>query len=307
MNIKTAGNKRFLYDINTDFASAKEKIAWLNNIIDNEMKKPDKKVDTGLVSECLDYIDQLSDKSLNFSADELIYKCNVITSEVKRPELVIRPRKVKRMVLKTAAIIAIILALSFTTLSIMADVEGYSSTWEFIVKYAKEIFNMEPGSTADIGGVTFHKPVGTVEYESIEELIENENLDIMYPTWAPEDVRITEIQKIDITDTEWQLTFIYNDIKYNTFIRNYYLNNAEMAAGRETYEYNGVKYYIKKVNNEWYQAYCQYNGYEYSFKSADYDSLLKIINSMKGIPNETSRESSRYRDHPRILLSDHLC
>lgn len=284
MNIKTAGNKRFLYNTNTYNVTAEEKIAWLNYIIDNEIRKPDKKIDTGLVNECLDYIDELSGESPRLDNDELALKLSKITSAGSKHELNIKPKKTTHLTLRTAAIIAVIIASLFATLSIIADVEGYSSTWEFIVKNAKTIFKMEPGSSSEVDGVSIHKPIGTINYDSMDELIEKENLDILYPTWMPEGVQITNIQKIYIAATEWQMTFIYNDTGYNIFIRNYYLNNIDMAANREVYEYNGMKYYIKKVNDQWYQAYCQHDGYEYSFKSADYDSLIKIINNMKGLP-----------------------
>ncbi len=282
MNIKTAGNKRFLYDTNTYNATAEEKIGWLNYIIDNELKKPNKKIDTGLVNECLDYIDDLSGESLKLDNNELAIKLNEITFAGNKHEINIKPKKATHMMLRTA-MIALILASLFATISIIADVEGYSSTWEFIAKNIKTIFKMDSGSSTDLDGVTIHKPVSTINYESMDELIEKENLDILYPTWMPEGVQIANIQKINVSATEWQVTFIYSDTKYNIFIRNYYLNNIEMAANREVYEYNGVKFFIKKVNDQWYQAYCQHEGFEYSFKSADYDSLIKIINNMKGL------------------------
>ncbi len=55
-------NNDFLLGLDMSNATKEQKIQWLCQIIDNESEKPLDERDTSLLSECADYLRELSDK-----------------------------------------------------------------------------------------------------------------------------------------------------------------------------------------------------------------------------------------------------
>jgi hypothetical protein len=60
--IKDIKNNDFLLGLDMSNATEEQKIQWLCQIIDNECEKPLDERDTSLLSECADYLRELSDK-----------------------------------------------------------------------------------------------------------------------------------------------------------------------------------------------------------------------------------------------------
>lgn len=60
--MKNIKNNDFLLGLDMSDATKEQKIQWLCQIIDNECEKPLDEKDTSLLSECTDYLRELSDK-----------------------------------------------------------------------------------------------------------------------------------------------------------------------------------------------------------------------------------------------------
>ena len=54
-------NNDFLLGLDMSKATREQKIQWLCQMIDNEVEKPEDERDTSLLSECADYLRELSD------------------------------------------------------------------------------------------------------------------------------------------------------------------------------------------------------------------------------------------------------
>ena len=60
--MKNIKNNDFLLGLDMSNATKEQKIQWLCQIIENECEKPLDERDTSLLSECADYLRELSDK-----------------------------------------------------------------------------------------------------------------------------------------------------------------------------------------------------------------------------------------------------
>ena len=59
--LKNIKNNDFLLGLDMSKATREQKIQWLCQMIDNEVEKPEDERDTSLLSECADYLRELSD------------------------------------------------------------------------------------------------------------------------------------------------------------------------------------------------------------------------------------------------------
>lgn len=79
-----------------------------------------------------------------------------------------------------------------------------------------------------IAGVTYLKNGGTQSYSSVQDLIEKEQLDILYPEILPEGLKISDVLKVDdmiifridsqndlSADKEWAETYIAGELEFN--------------------------------------------------------------------------------------------
>ena len=67
MNIK---NNDFLVGLDMSKATREQKIQWLCQMIDNEVNKPECDRDDSLLSECADYLRELSDKEAEATPEQ---------------------------------------------------------------------------------------------------------------------------------------------------------------------------------------------------------------------------------------------
>ena len=61
LDMKNIKNNDFLLGLDMSKATREQKIQWLCQMIDNEVEKPEDERDASLLSECADYLRELSD------------------------------------------------------------------------------------------------------------------------------------------------------------------------------------------------------------------------------------------------------
>lgn len=182
------------------------------------------------------------------------------------------PQRNKRFVLKRIAIIAAaILILITTTITIVAafdiDISGL----------IKSIVGKPDGTTVNIDEFTFYNTDGSKKYDSVQKMIEEENLDIMYPTLLPEGTNLETLSLIAVQNNRDAILFATNDANVNIEIQ---LNTSEIHNSSDTiYEHNGIEYYV--FSRDHYLAICYYNGDTYYIAANTYEDLILIIDNMK--------------------------
>lgn len=186
----------------------------------------------------------------------------------------------KKLRAKRIAIIAAVLAVLIALFGIFAIGSGGPVT-EFFRQMGNSIHEFLDCGPKEHSGITFYKYDKKIEYSSLEEFKESEGVDILYPTWLPENEKIVNIWYLVDGDTEsYVLQTEVPDhsisIEINTGLGDDYKLNYTLK------EIVGLSVYYKK-HNQFIQADFMYKNNCYCIKSDTEDSLFKIIENLKEI------------------------
>ena len=274
----------FLLGLNMNKATKEQKIQWLCQIIDNETDKPEDEIDFALIGECSAYLRELSDKAAEATKEQKQRILQQIKAHhnqtATKSAKVLRPnwRKVGRIV----AIAATVAALLLSSLTVLAKVNGYSSAWEYVKENVQRIIGLDAGDRMNEGNITLIKHDSVVAYNSIEELLQTEGYDIMYPSELPEGVRITKISQQIIIENDVLYSIHFTNIELSMVVSNKTTVSDVDLQKYESFKTANMTFYLKKFSNGVYQAIGNDGKYEYMISFNDYDSLMIILNGIKG-------------------------
>lgn len=249
--------------------------------IESEVRKTDEQTNLQSLKFYSDELDQFTSdiptcnqKRKEKILDQIKKQNPLITScpstNIKEP----KPKKWRRSVI----LIATILLLLMGGFSIVAIAQGgYSEAWHYIVS------KLKPGESVEVDGITIVKPYGTEKFDSIEEYIEKENLNILYPSYLPEGIHIKQITEIEEGDGKICLFFQFSSYDLNFRICNYQATQAESMISPLEYQTEYTKFYIQKMSDGTYISVGYLNEYEYYVSTKNYEELIRILNHMKGL------------------------
>ena len=276
----------FLLGLNMNKATKEQKIQWLCQMIDNETDKPEDEMDFALIDECSAYLRELSDKAAEATKEQKQrilqqIKAHHNQTATTKSAKVLRPnwRKVGRIVAIAAAVATILVS----TLTVLAKVNGYSSAWEYVKDNLQRIAGMDAGDRVNEGNITLIKNDEAVAYPSIEELLEKENLDILYPAELPDDVQITKISQQIIAEDFILYSIHFTDTELSMAISSKITVSEEDLMQYEQYISADTTFFIAQTSDGMFQAIGHYDGAQYLICSKNYNMLLFIIDNMKGI------------------------
>ena len=282
--LESIRNNAFLLGLNMTRATKEQKIQWLCQIIDNETDKPEDEMDFALIGECSAYLRELSDKAAEATKEQKRRILQQIKAHhnqtATKSAKVLRPnwRKVGRIVAIAAAVAALLLS----SLTVLAKVNGYSSAWEYVKENVQRIIGLDAGDRMNEGNITLIKHDSVVAYNSIEELLQTEGYDIMYPSELPEGVRITKISQQIIIENDVLYSIHFTNIELSMVVSNKTTVSDVDLQKYESFKTANMTFYLKKFSNGVYQAIGNDGKYEYMISFNDYDSLMIILNGIKG-------------------------
>lgn len=228
--------------------------------------------DASLLLECAEILDNANHGEEAAQKSQAFLKSVLDEMCAEKP-----PKKQKKRRWKTAAIIAAAVLLFAFGITALADTMGYD-----ILSYLREMVGMEPGTVTEKDGVTLVHIGETKDYSSVEELLRDENLNIMYPSVLPDGITLEEVRVVDSETGGSRIQFIMNtsDITINVD------TSAEMQVDFPYYESHYEKH--TSGNHDFYLfeeerhfAICHENETYYSIGAADKETLIFIINHMK--------------------------
>ena len=283
--LESIKSNAFLLGLNMNKATKEQKIQWLCQIIDNETDKPEDEIDFALIGECSAYLRELSDKATEATKEQKQRILQQIKARhnqtATKSAKVLRPRwKTARKVVGIAIAAVLLLTL---TLSVIAKVNGYSSAWEYVKENIQRITGMDAGDRVNDEGITLIKNDGTVVYNSIEELLQTEKYDILYPSELPDGIEIIRISHQIISKEEIAYCYRFTDPSISVAISTVSKISTEDVEKYELYVTGNMEFYIEKAPDNIYQAVAHDDKYEYLICCQNYDALIKILNGMKGI------------------------
>ena len=275
-------------DCDDDNSTAQDReIERLLDIIDREIEKPDEEIDYDLIEECTARLDELTPLERPYTDEDIEKNLQKLKDDIRKAEESAKIRSAptanrwNRPWIKVASAIAACFVVCFSTLSIVAKTQGYGSTWEFVVTNARKIVGMEPGEQTTEDKISIVKFSGTNTYSSIQELVEKENLDILYPTELPNDLKITEIRQVFEENENHSLHFVFSEDNYTFRLYNY-VTVSDFPNDEIRYEQHGIIFHIFQKDPNTYLAIAHYDGYEYTIQCNNYDNLIDIINHLRG-------------------------
>ncbi|MBE6783117.1 MAG: hypothetical protein E7536_03815 [Ruminococcaceae bacterium] len=242
-----------------------------------ETAKDYKEMDSDLVTECVDFLmelegkERLTKKEIEQRVKEIPFKGKVtaLSSYAKR--------KIRA---KRLAIIAAVLAVLIALFGIISIASGKPLD-EIFRQIGNYLFDLSEGSSVEYDNITFITPNETKTYSSIEEFVKDEKIEILYPTWLPENEKIVKVWYLE-EDNVKRYIMHCNTPEHSIDID----INSDLA---ETLKLNSVSkqiagysvYYIE--TEEYIQANFVYKNNIYRIKSDSEDNLFRIIENLKEI------------------------
>ena len=282
--LESIRNNTFLLGLDMNRATKEQKIQWLCQVIDNETDKPEDEIDFALIGECSAYLRELSDKAAEATKEQKQRILQQIKAHhnqtATKTAKILRPnwRKMGRIV----AIAATVVALLLSTLTVLAKVNGYSSAWEYVKENIQKIIGLDAGDRVNDDGITLIKNDGVVAYKSIEELLEAERLDILYPAQLPDGVQITKVSQQVVAEEYVVYCYRFTDETLSITLSNLPSISSEALAQFERYDTPNITFYLNERLGL-FQAVAYEGLYEYQIHCNDYNVLIAILNGMKGI------------------------
>lgn len=235
--------------------------------------------DMDFINKCSDLIEAketdpiISDERFDEIIENTLAEHTVTVSDGEKETRGNKPdRTTRRIVLRRFAIVAAAIITIFATTTLVAAAFGVN-----IFEYLASVVRQPEGSSKDIGEFTFYHNNETKRYSSIEQMIEEEDLNIMYPTVFPEGITIKNVRFNIGIDGKESVRFFTNDIDTNIQIA---LSEERIVVdGVETIEIEGTIYRIQRGDFVSVSYCVNNNTYYISAKTVD-DAFL-IIENMK--------------------------
>lgn len=162
----------------------------LTAIILLETSKPYKEMDSDLVSECVEFLMDLEGtKRLTKAETEQRVNDIPFKGKVTAINKHIKKRIRAKRIIIVAAILAVLLAIF--SIAAVSFTNAEDSLLDRFGEYIVEV--MKGGEHKDFDNIELIKHDESKTFSSIEDFAEHENIEILFPTWLPENNKITEI------------------------------------------------------------------------------------------------------------------
>ena len=242
-----------------------ELLKWLAEAIHTETDKPENEIDWDFVEECENLMNALYGDTPYYTKEEAEKRIAQIIG--KEPETQKTGSKLNK---KT--IIALILAATLfcTGLGVFAA----SPLKDMLLKAV----DLNYGESFNDGTVTYVNGGRSIEYNSVEELLEKENLNIRFPKKLPDGVKIEiinyspEDQSVIITCNASSITFT---------IKKHSESELKLIDEIKASEISGYEvYFLEREEEPFIWAYFLENDYVYIIRADSKDDLILIINNI---------------------------
>ena len=262
-----------------------EFIKKLELLRDLEAEKPVEEMDVSLVMACVESILELRGETVSFTPEEVEEKVRKIPFVEETTSLTTPPQSVKgrstkvksRKILLIAAIISILIAI-FAVSSIAFE-------WNIFDELKDRfgmVFNTPVNEEVDTNGVTITMNGESVVYNTLEDALKNEGINVLYPTKLPENIILDNISFYEEYEKE-KVTFAFNDenLIYSIVFKQMLTIDLKSVAN-EVIEINGIQCYIIEMPDiKTTQIYFEYNGNVYETSYTDKQELIEIIHNLK--------------------------
>lgn len=150
-----------------------------------------------------------------------------------------------------------------------------------IEKWGRALLNIPYDEEIVENGMTFIRNGDVKHYASVDELIEQEQLNILLPTWLPDGVSITEIIWLG-ANQETTINIVFNDesLLINIRLNDEYYNNIAQSVASGEVKIDGRICFLLPNSSMQQLIFCD-RGYTYSVTANDVNLITNIVKGMK--------------------------
>ena len=246
----------------------KRTIKLLGEIISSESAKPDDEADFVLIEECENLLCELLDADISLSEEDIDARIKKITQKNSKILFGKTKKRISRVVAIACASIA--LCIGVGAAACMIDPK--------ILDGIRTILKYNVGESIDIDGITFTNGGKVKEYKTIDELLADNQIDIMYPHELPEGVYIEDVYvseeglfPIEMALSNNGMIFIYD-----TDIEDY----EKLKTISDGIEINGNIFYVKQTHEQW-TALVYNDLYMYQITCSNREDLQIIMEGLE--------------------------
>ena len=194
-----------------------------------------------------------------------------VDAPINAPARVVKKRKIWKKVWLVAAIVALLISAATMT----ATAFGFN-----IFDYFKQVINLPVGGRVDQEGITFINSGKMKTYSSIDELLIEEEIDILYPSVLPNGAVIKQVNISKNANNGDLIQFIMND-PYTIVSVDTNVEDFNVTGYMESVYIEEHVYYL--FSDDSFYAICNYDNCYYYIGSDSYENLILIIENMREV------------------------
>jgi len=251
--------------VNTD-SEDRVMIAELERIIRAEEAKPEAERDHALIDDCIKEIAEIKCVKAEFSEEEVAQITDKLIQTAEKT------KKRKRFVRLVAGIAAMFVIVTGVTACAVNPA---------LVNWFKMIVRMPFGTSVEQETLTYIHQGTSKEFESIEELLKNNTLDVYYPSILPNKTKLLGIE-VFIENNSQILSFMFTSTEFRYSVQ---MNSPSLKWEQSvTHEVdaNGLHFDIYSKLGD-YIAYSEIEGNTYIIQSKTIDEIILIIGGLRKV------------------------
>lgn len=258
--------------------SKQDLIRAIEKIIASERQKDNSSCDAEMISEAEMMILSLK----GYNVNEVIKNAEESKNRFKE-RIVLKDKPVihkhnGRIGIRRAAVILVAVISIVMMTTIIASAFGFDLV-EFVSSNVRYILSLSAGDEI-VDGITLVQNQKQIKYDSIEELMEAQNIkSFLYPKAGTYDVK-----QIFIVDYGNYVEYLVTDFDN---VALYTVSNVEstITDDYKAEQYNGYELYVLS-HDDMCQIIFRYEDYEYCIFNDTYENSIKIIDSLEVIEHE---------------------
>ncbi len=252
-------------------------IEYLAGEIAKERKKPVFLQDQARIDKCINTIAKLKNHKTEYSQEELEAKANALLAKARvkeAAETAAAPAPTRRYRLRPVLVAVILLVVVCLCGVTACGVIPSLRMW-----FAKLVNN--PGASVEDDGITYTYNGQVTIYKDIDELLAKEQLNILYPSKLPVDVKLENVHRVFEGDTE-KVVLVFDSKEINFFINLNFTQSIEIDPTATEYktECISARYWKDELLCQYFSGFV-HNGNYYSLTSSDLNSLLLILDNIR--------------------------
>ena len=252
---------------------------YLNQMIDRELDKPEPDMD--FIEECNSLLDAMEqgkyepDPAVKRKELQKLYKAYHDFGSADRKITAGYKMKWSRIV-AAACICLLVITLPLATVAVTGDTPQV-----ILNKLGEVIYNWKIGEAVEVDGLVFTRYGVPRQYDTVEECLRTEELDIYYPGWLPEGVDIEELLVYNADGCE-HVAFVMNTeaLTYSVRISVSMGISEQVKKEYSILQVNGITVYYADLDNR-YGAQFEIDGNTYHMSVPSLTDLNQIVENLR--------------------------